>query len=123
MVTEVDSRSSFPVFDGSRTINASGNIESVWIHLYEYYRVHGVNGLFGGSGTLKLEWKVAAHPDDTLAGYTEFMAGLTSSDSPFAQPLALDPGSWIRFRATETGTSNSITGLTMYLIQTGGKLR
>lgn len=124
MVTEVESRQVFPVFLNV-TIAADGNTsaDESWVHLHEYYTVHGANILFGGDGTLKIEWKVTAHPDDTLADFTEFLTGLASSDSPFLQPLALDPGAWIKFRGTETGKADSITGFYLYFIQTCGKLR
>lgn len=110
------------IFDNLTVGKGTSGDASPWIRLHEYYKAHGVNGKFAG-GKLKLEYQVAAVKDGNF-GTWQTVPGLDeadpASDSPFLKSLVLDPGAWIRFRATETVGSNDITDLYLYFLQVGG---
>ena len=104
----------------NQTVAAGGTAESGWHGLDAFtFGNHGINGKFAGSGTLKIQYKIASIADDNYGNYvhTPLSSATSSVDSPFTIPLSLPPTYYIKFKLTETGTSNPITGLHLYFIQ------
>lgn len=107
------------VFQG-KTVTAGGNEVSRWFRLYSVFSSHGGSVIWSGTGTLKLEYKIAPSKDQAAGNWTEIDAALiAANDSPLEYNLDLNPNNWICFRATETGSSNDIADLDMFFFQTG----
>ena len=106
----------------NQTVPADGTVESGWHGLDGYWHQHSINGKFAGAGTLKIEYKIASIADDTYGDYdfTPISGYSAAANSPFIIGIPLLPSYYIKFRLTETGTTNDITGLHLYFVQTGG---
>lgn len=106
----------------NQTVPADGTVESGWHGLDGYWHTHAINGVFAGTGTLKIQYKIASIEDDNYGNYdfTPLSSALAATHSPFSIGIPLVPTYYIKFRLIETGTSNDITGLHLYFVQTGG---
>ena len=116
------------IVGGIQYMTAGGNAEnSDWIELPENYEFHLLNGYFKGNGTLKLTYKMSSDESDSEA--EEFVdeqevtiledATVSNGRSKFTETPKLLPNKYIKFKATETGNSNSITDLNINFVLMG----
>ena len=107
-------------FNGD-AIAISGTISSTWIPLYSSHSYQGVNGYFGGAGTLQLSYQISSvsNPDDNPFATSEgnIATGLTTGS--FSYDVAPKVSRFIRLVATETGGGSTITGLYVNFVQQG----
>jgi hypothetical protein len=107
----------------NQTVAAGGTAESGWHGLDTVsFNNHAINGKFAGTGTLKIEYKLASVEDDTYGDYefTPLSSATAAANSPFIIAIPLVPAYYIKFKLTETGSANDITGLHLYFVQAGG---
>ena len=105
-----------------KTVPKGTSINASIIELRQNYNAHSLGGKFAGTGTLRITYKTGPIPDTTfLKSRGNIIDGFTvaGGDSPFEIPLPLFATRYLYITATETVSANDITGLFLYLTETG----
>lgn len=91
-----------------------------FFHLYDRYSHHALEYEVSGDGTLRVEVETSISGRNFISqGYAA--KGLVKTSGPGGDGkglvnLSLRPAEFVRFKATETGSSDSVT-VTLYFVQ------
>lgn len=100
----------YTVFD-TVTVDPGGTSWSTAIPLWGQFTSHSLRGQITGDGTVKVEFYVKTDDIETkegtaFSGYTKVSGEV--ADGKISKSLSFRGGNTVRFKATETGGTNSV---------------